>query len=205
MLTVVLPVCCSLPTTTTTQSSHTGPEARTALCRYAPSLAVIIGPSEPQLLQLVRSPPAGSHELLLAMLTALADQQLPPEPLAEACKAHLQATGSVQFMDPVVSALHKEEVVKLLPKFLLQLPDTRLRLLYRRLALPSHGREPMFAPVELLVLLHKVTSVPDMPNAEFKANQRQVTAAVDRAMRTPEVFPAAVMQTVSDSVGCACM
>jgi hypothetical protein len=129
------------------------------------------------------------------MLTALTDQQLPPETLLTACAAHYKATGSVQLMDPVVGALNKDSVVQLLPKLLTQLPDQRLRLLYRRLALAQHGREAMFAPVELLVLLHRVTS--EMPQAMWKAHNLQIISAVDRAMRTPEVFPAAIMQMVS--------
>lgn len=131
------------------------------------------------------------------MLTALADAQPPPPPLVQACSAHFEATGSLVLMDPVIASLSKDQVVHLLPKLLMQLPEQRLRLLYRRLALASHGREAMFAPVELLVLLHKVTSAPDMPQAAFKQHKDAVTAAVDRAMRTPEVFPVAVMQTVS--------
>jgi hypothetical protein len=112
-----------------------------------------------------------------------------------ACTAHYKATGSVQLVDPVVGALSKDSVVQLLPKLLTQLPDQRLRLLYRRLALAQHGREAMFAPVELLVLLHKVTS--ELPQAMWKAHNLQIISAVDRAMRMPEVFPAAVMQMVS--------
>lgn len=176
-----------------------GPDARTALSRYAPSLALAIVPSAPKLLQLIRQPPDGSQDLLLAMLTALSDQQPPPEALMQACTAHYKATGSVQLMDPVVGALSKDSVVQLLPKLLTQLPDQRLRLLYRRLALAQHGREAMFAPVELLVLLHKVTS--EMPQGVWKAHNLQIISAVDRAMRTPEVFPAAVMQMVSQGVG----
>lgn len=179
---------------------HSGTEARAALVRYAPSLALAIGPAAPQLLQLIQHPPKGSHELLLAMITALAESQPPPQPLVQACLTHYQATGSVQLLVPVTHSLSKDQVVSLLPKLLMQLPDQRLRLLYRRLALSSHGREPLFAPVELLVLLHKITSEPDMPQATFKANGTQIMSAIDRAMRTPEVFPAAVMQTVRVSV-----
>lgn len=169
-----------------------GPDARTALSRYAPSLALALGPSTPELLELIRQPPDQSSDLLLTMITAIADNQPPPEELAQACAAHYAATGSVQLMDPIVGALSKDSVVQLLPKLLSQLPDQRLRLLYRRLALPQHGKEAMFAPVELLVLLHKVTSEPSL----FKEHMKQVISAVDRAMRTPEVFPAAVMQMV---------
>jgi hypothetical protein len=171
----------------------TGPDARTALSRYAPSLALALGSTNPQLLALIRQPPEHSIDLLLVMITALSDNQPPPEELVQACAAHYAATGSVQLMDPIVGALSKDSVVQLLPKLLMQLPDQRLRLLYRRLALSQHGKEPIFAPVELLVLLHKVTSDPSV----FKTQARQVISAVDRAMRTPEVFPAAVMQMVS--------
>lgn len=165
------------------------------MCRYAPSLAVATGPTQPVLLELIRQPPEGSQDLLLVMITALADQQLPPQPLVAACAAHFKATGSVQLLDPAVISLAKDDIIKLLPKLLVQLPDQRLRLLYRRLALPVHGREPLFKPVDLLVLLHRL----EFSAEDWNKHKQHIMMAVDRAMRTPEVFPAAVMQTVSFS------
>lgn len=153
-----------------------GPNQRTALSRYAPSLALAIGPTAPELLRLVASPPdEPSQQLLLTMLTALVDAGPPPQALVQACTSPFKATGSVTLLDPVVAALSKGSVTKLLPDLLTQLPDGRLRLLFRRLGLPQHGQEAaLFAPVELLVLLHRVTSEPTMPQPVFKAHTKKV-------------------------------
>jgi len=187
----------------TTHHPLPGPEARSAMTRYAPSLALAIGPAQPVLLELIRSPPHGSLDLLLAMITALADHSAPPQPLVAACAAHYKVTSSVQLLDPVVISLTKDDVIKLLPQLLIQLPDQRLRLLYRRLALPHAGREAMFVPVDLLVLLHRL----EFSEADWATHKQHIIMAVDRAMRTPEVFPAAVMQTVRNggrgAEGCA--
>lgn len=127
------------------------------------------------------SPPDdASQQLLLTMLTALVDAAPPPEALVQACTTPFKATGSVTLLDPVVAALSKGSVIKLLPDLLTQLPDGRLRLLFRRLGLPQHGQEAaLFAPVELLVLLHKVTSEPTMPQSVFKAHTKKVWGVDD--------------------------
>jgi hypothetical protein len=171
-----------------------GPDARKALSGLATNLAVPLGPDNSHLLELIRQPPEQSTDLLLEMVIALCVNQSPPKELVQACAAHFAATGSVQLMDPVVGSLRKQDVVQLLPKLLMQLPESRLKSLYKRLAVSEEeGTKAMFAPEELLVLLHKVTSDASL----FKSHKQQLLSAVDRAMRSPEVFPAKIMTQVS--------
>eukprot|EP00775_Hariotina_reticulata_P002918 gene2918-3205_t len=162
--------------------------ARSAIERYAGSLAKAVGPTNPELLQLLREPPGGSRDLLLVMLQALADQGLPPPPLVTACVTNFAKNRDVLLLAPVTVAMPKADVMKLLPQLVVQLDKSQLRMLYRRLTLKQGGAEPHFKPTELLVALHQLKST----NA-VRVTTKQQTAAVDVALHAPEVFPMAVV------------
>lgn len=99
--------------------------------RYGASLAKAISPANPHLLQLVKEPPAGSRDLLLVMLHALADAGLPPQPLVTAAVANFASSRDVQLLAPVCVAMPKSDVMKLLPQLVSQLDKPQLRQLYR--------------------------------------------------------------------------
>lgn len=164
--------------------------------RYAASLARALGPTNPQLLALIKAPPEGSRDLLLNMLHALADGQLPPKELIDACIASFAATRDAQLLAPVTVAMPKSDVVKLLPQLVAQLSKPQLRLLYRKLAGAAAGGQPHFKPTELLVALHQIKST-----QAVRVTTKQQTAALDVALHAPEVFPVAVVVQVGLQAG----
>lgn len=94
------------------------PQVRAALLSASESLASALGHSNPQLVALVASPPAGAEPLVLHMLEVLMGSLLPSEQMLGACRARYAATGDASVLAPVVAALSKGEVVGLLPQLL---------------------------------------------------------------------------------------
>lgn len=124
--------------------------------RYAAALARAIGPMHPTLLDLIKSPPEGSKDLLLLMIHALADNTKPPQELVAACVAYFNSSKDVVLLAPVTPAMSKSDVIRLLPQFVTQLSRVQLRMLYRKLT-SAVGDEPAhFKPTELLAALHQV-------------------------------------------------
>lgn len=160
--------------------------------RYAASLARALGPTCPQLLALLAAPPPGSLGLLMLMLAALADDALPPQPLVAAAAGHFSKSRDATLLAPLVAALPKPDVVKLLPHLVAQLSRPQLRLLYRRLTTvppPPAGlpTAPLPPPVPAAPAPPPVPGLP--PAAALLPVGRPLSRRAQRRMRRMQNAP----------------
>ncbi|GLI67882.1 hypothetical protein VaNZ11_012173 [Volvox africanus] len=165
-----------------------GPHLRSAIAGHASALALALGPTHPALLGQLRAPVPGSEDLLLVMLHALTEKDLPPGRLVDACKAWYAASGDPRVMVPVAFTLSRRDVISMLPVMLRSLQPPVLKRLYRALA-SKHGEvESLFSAHELLLVLHR-----DLDPMRDGVPLKSLMSAVDLALHSPEIFPQPVM------------
>ncbi|GIL90908.1 hypothetical protein Vretifemale_18610 [Volvox reticuliferus] len=165
-----------------------GPHLRSAIAGHAGALALALGPTHPALLAQLRAPVPGSEDLLLVMLHALTEKDLPPGRLVDACKAWYAASGDPRVMVPVAFTLSRRDVISLLPVMLRSLQPPVLKRLYRALASKHGDVEPLFSAHELLLVLHR-----DLDPMRDGVPLKSLMSAVDLALHSPDIFPQPVM------------
>ncbi|GAM25398.1 hypothetical protein SAMD00019534_085730 [Acytostelium subglobosum LB1] len=138
------------------------------------SVVKSIGPSNPAILSIIRVCPAGSERLLYEVIDSLSTNdraELSPA-LVQAVRALYNSTSNIKYLLPVVHGLEKDEVIRLLPTFVVQ-PKEDVAKFVEMMSLPL---APL-SPSELLVQLHLITT-----------NTKQVIDTINLCVENTSVF-----------------
>ncbi|ONK62289.1 uncharacterized protein A4U43_C07F2370 [Asparagus officinalis] len=127
--------------------------------RHVPGLVRNLGPSYPELLQIVADPPEGSENLITLLLQLMTEESTPSADLIASVK-HLYDTKlkDVSILIPMLSSLSKDEVLPIFPQ-LVDLPLEKFQAALDRILQGSAHTGPALTPVEVLVAIHDIDPV----------------------------------------------
>eukprot|EP01098_Paradermamoeba_levis_P014727 TRINITY_DN7166_c0_g1_i1.p1 TRINITY_DN7166_c0_g1~~TRINITY_DN7166_c0_g1_i1.p1 ORF type:complete len:945 (+),score=251.73 TRINITY_DN7166_c0_g1_i1:368-3202(+) len=118
-----------------------------------------IGPSSPQLLNLIGSFPRGAETLILQIIHILTEGGGPTPELVLAVKNLFARLPDARFLIPIISGMTKEEAVSFLPKFV-TLPSNSLKTVLQKML---NNKPSPLSSSELLVQLHLLEPNQNLP------------------------------------------
>lgn len=129
--------------------------------------------------------PQGSLNLVVNMVYVLTETAPPPPALVAVGLQLFERCRDPRVLPPLLPAMEKAAVLRLLPA-VLELPPEALKEALRRLVTPQpgapRGEAPLFAPSELLVALHTLDTSAD------PGLLRRVMAAVTACINSRDLF-----------------
>jgi symplekin len=114
--------------------------------------------NSPELLSMIENCPKGAEPLVARIVHLLTERNVPSKELVEKVRnLHRQRNTDVRSLLPIMVGLHHEELLELIPKFVMNATNSKsVPLFYRKLLFGKHieNREYLMDPKELLIQLH---------------------------------------------------
>uniref|UniRef100_A0A914ZJU9 Symplekin n=2 Tax=Parascaris univalens TaxID=6257 RepID=A0A914ZJU9_PARUN len=170
-----------------------------------------MGGSSEHLLKMIENCPDGADTLVARIVHLLTERNAPTQELVDRVRTlYEQGRTDVRSLIPVLNGLDKEQILRILPKFVLNAVNQKsVRNVFAKLLLSKDiksGQHPMTAS-ELLVAMHRIhASTPDesallMQNIELLLSQLtaakdSIASAID-VLLDDETFPVMLFNTVA--------
>lgn len=134
-------------------------EVKRLIFRIIEQAIKAIDMNSPQLLEMIDDCPRGAEPLVARIVHLLTERNLPSKELVERVRSlHLQRHTDVRSLLPIMVGLSHDELLRLIPKFVMNATNSKsVPLLYRKLLFGQHieTREYLMDSRELLIQLHK--------------------------------------------------
>ncbi|XP_069117050.1 symplekin-like [Argopecten irradians] len=171
-----------------------------------------MGMQSPELLLLVENCPKGAETLVTRVIHILTDKAAPSPELVERVRdLYHKRVPDVRFLIPVLTGLHKREVIQALPK-LIKLNPVVVKEVFNRL-LGGHGETSFSSPLtpaELLISLHNIDpnkcdmktiiKATNLCFSEKNVYTQEVLAVVMKTLMEQAPLPTLFMRTVLQSL-----
>ncbi|OWF40642.1 symplekin-like [Mizuhopecten yessoensis] len=171
-----------------------------------------MGMQSPELLLLVENCPKGAETLVTRVIHILTDKAAPSQELVERVRdLYHKRVPDVRFLIPVLTGLHKREVILALPK-LIKLNPVVVKEVFNRL-LGGHGETSFSSPLtpaELLISLHNIDpnkcdmktiiKATNLCFSEKNVYTQEALAVVMKSLMEQAPLPTLFMRTVLQSL-----
>lgn len=155
---------------------------------HMPNLIRNLGPSCPELLNIIHNPPEGSEHLITLTLQTLTEDSNPSADLVAAVKQlYNTKLKDASILIPLLPSFPKEEVLPIFPR-LVDLPLERFQDVLARILQGTAHTGPALTPAEVLIAIHDINPEKD------KVALKKVTDACTACFEQRTVFTQHVLE-----------
>ncbi|ONM38999.1 hypothetical protein ZEAMMB73_Zm00001d043775 [Zea mays] len=155
---------------------------------HMPNLIRNLGPSCPELLNIIHNPPEGSEHLITLTLQTLTEDSNPSADLVAAVKQlYNTKLKDASILIPLLPSFPKEEVLPIFPR-LVDLPLERFQDVLARILQGTAHTGPALTPAEVLIAIHDINPEKD------KVALKKVTDACTACFEQRTVFTQQVLE-----------
>ncbi|XP_066306873.1 uncharacterized protein [Miscanthus floridulus] len=155
---------------------------------HMPNLIRNLGPSCPEMLNIIHNPPEGSEHLITLTLQTLTEDSNPSSDLVAAVKQlYNTKLKDASILIPLLPSFPKEEVLPIFPR-LVDLPLERFQDALARILQGTAHTGPALTPAEVLIAIHDINPEKD------KVALKKVTDACTACFEQRTVFTQQVLE-----------
>lgn len=153
-------------------------EVKRLIFRIIESAIKTIDMNSPHLLDMIEKCPEGAEPLVARIVHLLTERNLPSRELVEKVRSlHRRRQTDVRSLLPIMVGLRREELLELIPKFVMNATNSKsVPLFYRKLLFGMHieTREYLMDARELIVQLHHCEPANPRERSHLLQNIEQV-------------------------------
>ncbi|KAI6186995.1 Symplekin [Aphelenchoides besseyi] len=173
-------------------------EVKRVIFRTVERAVKAIGMRSPDLLDMIENCPVGAEPLVARVVHLLTERTAPTAELVEKVRSlHKSRNTDVRSLLPILTGLPREELLELIPKFVMNATNSKsVPLFFRKLMFARHigTHQVLMSPVDLLIQLHQCETKNVREHSHLVQNIDQLIVDPDHVYQLSKEFIAKAIE-----------